>query len=53
MHSDAKGWPTRRFTVDGKSARVFDPATKKAYDFVRVDASFKKGFVFSYGNDPN
>jgi len=42
----------KRFTVDGNAARVYDPATKKAYDFVRVDASFKNGFVFTYGNDP-
>jgi len=43
----------KRFTIDGKAARVYDPETKKAYDFVRVDASVRKGFVFNYGNDPN
>ena len=43
----------KRFEIDGKAARVYDPETKKAYDFVRVDASVRKGFVFNYGNDPN
>jgi hypothetical protein len=43
----------KRFQVDGKAARIYDAATKKAYNFVRVDASVKKGFVFTYGNDPN
>lgn len=43
----------KRFSIDGKSSKIYDPGTKKAYDFVRVDASVKKGFVFSYGNDPN
>jgi hypothetical protein len=43
----------KRFTVDGKSARIYDPTTQKAYDYVRVDASMRKGFVFNYGNDPN
>ena len=42
----------KRFEIDGKAARIYDPGSKKAYDFVRVDASVKKGFVFNYGNDP-
>ena len=42
----------KRFEIDGKAARIYDPASKKAYNFVRVDASLKKGFVFNYGNDP-
>jgi RHS repeat-associated protein len=42
----------KRFFVDGNTTKIYDPGTKKAYDFVRVDASVKKGFVFNYGNDP-
>jgi hypothetical protein len=42
----------KRFEIDGNATRIYDPGSKKAYDFVRVDASVKKGFVFNYGNDP-
>lgn len=45
----------KRFTIDGKSIRIYNPKTKKAYDFLRVDASAKNEktpFVFTYGNDP-
>jgi hypothetical protein len=42
----------KRFFIDDKPARVYDPASKKAYDFVRVDASVKNGFVFTYLNEP-
>jgi RHS repeat-associated protein len=42
----------KRFTVDGNSARIYDPVSKKAYNFVTVDGSFKTGFTFRYGDDP-
>ena len=42
----------KRFFIDDKRARVYDPTTKKAYDLVRVDASVKSGFVFTYQNEP-
>jgi hypothetical protein len=45
----------KRFLIDDKAARIYDPGTKKAYDFVRVDASSrnpKNPFVFAYGNNP-
>ena len=45
----------KRFEIDDRAARIYDPGTKKAYDFVRVDASSKNAknpFVFTYGNDP-
>jgi hypothetical protein len=41
----------KRFTIDGKSARIYDPGTKKTFDYIRVDASIEKGFVFSYRNN--
>lgn len=42
----------KRFTIDqGTPVRIYDSATKKTYDYVRVAASMKKGFVFTYGND--
>jgi RHS repeat-associated protein len=41
----------KRFTIDGKSARIYDPGTKKTFDYIRVDASLEKGFVFSYRNN--
>jgi hypothetical protein len=44
---------TKRFKIDGRPAQIYDPASHKAYDYVKVDASVKKGFVFNYGNDPN
>jgi hypothetical protein len=44
---------TKRFQIDGGPARVYEPDSAKAFDFVEVDASAKKGFVFNYGNDPN
>ncbi len=41
----------KRFQLDGKPIKVYDATTKKAYDYVRVDASVKKGFVFTFRND--
>ena len=41
----------KRFLLDGKAIKVYDATTKKAYDYVRVDASVKKGFVFTFKND--
>jgi hypothetical protein len=41
----------KRFAIDGNPVRIFDPETKRAYDFVRYDVSFKNGFVATYGND--
>lgn len=46
----------KRFSIDAKSgeakpARVYDPASKKAYDYVRVDASMKKGFTYTFHNN--
>lgn len=54
ISSSAKGHTVeKRFTIDhGKPVRIYDPTTKKKYDYVRVAASMKKGFVFTYGNDP-
>ena len=43
----------KRFLVDGSATKIYDPGTRKHTDFVRVDASVKRGFVFNYGTDPN
>jgi hypothetical protein len=41
----------KRFQLDGKPIKIYDATTKKAYDYVRIDASVKKGFVFTFRND--
>jgi hypothetical protein len=49
----------KRFTIDkGTKIQVYDQATKKAYDYVRVDAKFSTNqskhatFQFHFRNDP-
>ena len=46
---------TRRFYMDDKAVRIYDASTKKAYDWQNVQASYKGGFVVTYGNgrDPD
>jgi hypothetical protein len=55
-----KGSPhsvTKRFTVDGNPVKIYDPVTKKSYDYAVVKASFQDNpktnpaFVFEYHND--
>lgn len=41
----------KRFTVDGRPARVYDPVSKKSFDYVRVDASMKDGFIYTFHNN--
>jgi hypothetical protein len=41
----------KHFTIDGKSARVYAPATKKSYDYVQVHLSYENGFKVDYLND--
>jgi hypothetical protein len=47
----------KRFTVDGKPAKVYDSGTKNAYDYVTVKGSYsadpkaKPPFVFEYHNN--
>lgn len=46
---------TKRFFLDDKAVRIFDPATKTAYDWQRVAASYDKkrgvgSFTVTYGN---
>jgi hypothetical protein len=41
----------KRFTVDGKTAKVYDQSTKKSFDYVLVKASYEKGFTFEFRND--
>jgi len=41
----------KRFTIDGKAAKIYDPGTKKTFDYIRLDASVEKGFIFTYGNN--
>jgi RHS repeat-associated protein len=42
----------KRFTIDGKSAQVYDPGTKKSYDYVVVHSTYEGGFQFKFLNDP-
>jgi len=46
---------TKRFDMDDKAVRIYDASTKKAYDWQNVRASYKGGFVVTYGNgrDPD
>jgi len=47
----------KRFKVDGRDAKIYDPVTKKSYDYVVVKASFspdprtRNPFVFEYHNN--
>jgi len=41
----------KRFTIDGEKAKIYDPKTKQAYDYVNVVATMKGGFKFEYQND--
>jgi hypothetical protein len=47
---------TKTFLVDGKPAKIYDPVTKKSYDYAVVKASFQgnpkvnPAFVFEYHN---
>jgi len=42
----------KRFTIDGKSVPVYDPQTKKSYDYVVVHSTYERGFQFKFLNDP-
>jgi hypothetical protein len=44
----------KTFQVDKVNAKVVDPGSSRAYDFVRVDAKYSKtnSFKMSYGNNP-
>jgi len=44
----------RFFVKEGdslKPMKVYDPATKKAFDYIRVDASAERGFILTYHNN--
>ena len=45
---------TRHFTMDGKPVKVYDPSSKKAYDWENLNVSGGRGVV-TYGNgkDPD
>jgi RHS repeat-associated protein len=42
----------KHFKIDGNDAKVYDPATRTTHDYIRVDASVKSGFVFTYKDNP-
>ena len=42
----------KRFTIDGKPAKVFDPGTGRARDFVHQVSSVKGGTILTYGDNP-
>jgi RHS repeat-associated protein len=41
----------KRFTIDGSAAKVYDPATKKTYDYINEVNSVKGGTQFTYQNN--
>jgi hypothetical protein len=41
----------KRFTIDGHPARVYDPTQHKIFDYVRVVASMKSGFDYTFHNN--
>jgi hypothetical protein len=42
----------KRFTIDGKPAKVFDPGTGRARDFVHQESSVKRGTTLTFGDEP-
>jgi hypothetical protein len=42
----------KRFTIDGKPAKVFDPGTGRATDFVHQESTVKGGTILTYGDNP-